>query len=89
MVVAFCYGDTQTGEVLVLAVLPDYEGAGVGRHLLSLMVDSLLSVGFPELWLAASPDPKIRAHGFYRRVGWQPTKTYDDNGDEILKYKKL
>lgn len=88
-VVAFCFGDTQTGEVLVLAVLPGYEGSGIGRKLLSLIVDKLLSNGFAELWLAASPDPRIRAHGFYRHLGWQPTQTFDDNGDEILKYKRI
>lgn len=88
-VVAFCIGDTQTGEVLVLAVLPGYERSGVGRKLLSLIVDKLLSNGFSELWLAASPDPKIRAHGFYRHLGWKPTQTLDDNGDEILKYKRI
>jgi GNAT superfamily N-acetyltransferase len=88
-VVAFCFGDTQTGEVMVLAVLPGFEGTGVGRKLLSLIVDKLLSSGFSELWLAASADPKIRAHGFYRHLGWQPTQTFDDNGDEILKYKKV
>lgn len=88
-VIAFCFGDTNTGEVLVLAVLPDYEGASVGSKLLALVSDKLLSVGFSELYLAASPDPQIRAHGFYRRVGWQPTQTYDKNGDEILKYQKI
>jgi len=88
-VVAYCFGDTQTGEVMVLAVLPSYEGSGVGRKLLSLIVDKLLSNGFSELWLAASPDPKIRAHGFYRHLYWQPTQTFDDNGDEILKYIRI
>lgn len=29
-VVGFCYGGTQAGEVLVLAMLPDYEGIGAG-----------------------------------------------------------
>ena len=88
-IIAFCFGDTNTGEVLVLAVLPDYEGAGAGSKLLALVSDKLLSVGFFGLYLAASPDPKIRAHGFYRRVGWQPTQTYDENGDEILTYQKI
>lgn len=85
-VVGYCFGNTQTGEILVLALLPDYEGIGVGRKLLSLMTTRLLSLGHAELWLAASPDEKIRAHGFYRHLGWQPTQTYDANGDEILKY---
>ena len=73
----------------MLAVLPNYESAGVGAKLLALVSDKLLLVGFSELYLAASPDPKIRAHGFYRRVGWQPTQTYDENCDEILTYQKI
>ena len=88
-VVGYCYGDTQTGEILVLALLPDYESIGAGSKLLSLMVARLLSLGHVELWLAASPDEKIRAHGFYRHLGWRPTQTYDENGDEILKYKQI
>ena len=88
-VIAFCFGDTSTGEVLVLAVLPDYEGAGAGSKLLALVSDKLLSVGFSGLYLAASPDPQIRDHGLHHRVGWLPTQTYDENGDEILKYHKI
>ena len=88
VVVAYCYGDIQSGEVLVLAVLPDYEGSGVGKKLLSLVAEELFLADLDELWLAASANPAIRAHGFYRHIGWQPTLTYDHNGDEILKLGK-
>jgi ribosomal protein S18 acetylase RimI-like enzyme len=83
-VVGFCSGDTRTGEVLVLAVLPEYEGKGVGRRLLAEVVGALRAQGHRRLWLAASPDPAIRAHGFYRSQGWMPTGERDGNGDEIL-----
>ena len=33
--VGFCNGDGETGEVLVLAMLPDYECRGIGTSLLS------------------------------------------------------
>ena len=88
-VIAYCYGNTQTGEVLVLAVLPEYEGHGVGKKLLFLVVDCLFSQGLTELWLAAGANSNIRAYGFYRHVGWLPTGKFDDNGDEILRYKKI
>ncbi|PWN07161.1 GNAT family N-acetyltransferase [Rhodohalobacter mucosus] len=88
-IVGYCFGDTQTGEILVLALLPKYEGAGLGRHLLSKVMEELFSAGLSELWLAASSDPQIRAYGFYRHLGWQPSNTYDDNGDEILTYFKI
>lgn len=87
-VVGFCNGDVNTGEVLVLALLADYEGRGLGRSMLSLLANKLFSSGLETLWLAASPDPKIRAHGFYRHLGWIPTEVYDENGDQILEYKK-
>ena len=50
--VGFCNGDAETGEVLVLAVLPDYEGRGIGTHLLSRVVEWLRSVGSHTIWLA-------------------------------------
>lgn len=82
--VGFCNGDCTSGEVLVLAVLPEYEGKGVGKRLLLHVVEWLWSAGFKQPWLAASPDPNIRAHGFYRALGWQPTGKSLENGDEIL-----
>ncbi len=82
--VGFCNGDGETGEVLVLAVLPEYEGRGVGSKLLAHVVEWLRSIGFNTLWLAASSDAATRAHGFYRSLGWRPSGKIDENGDEIL-----
>jgi GNAT superfamily N-acetyltransferase len=82
--VGFCNGDGETGEVLVLAVLPDYERRGIGSCLLSRVVEWLRSAGSDTIWLAASPDPQIRAHGFYRSLGWRPNGKREPNGDEIL-----
>jgi ribosomal protein S18 acetylase RimI-like enzyme len=83
-VVGFCSGDAETGEVLVLAVLPEYEGRGVGRRLLAEVVGELRALGHPRLWLGASPDPATRAHGFYRSLGWRPNGEVDSHGDEVL-----
>jgi GNAT superfamily N-acetyltransferase len=83
-IVGFCLGASASGEVLVLAVLPEYERRGVGKALLSLVVDWLWSFGPKTMWLAAAPDPRGRAHGFYRHLGWRPTGETDANGDEIL-----
>jgi GNAT superfamily N-acetyltransferase len=82
--VGFCNGDAETGEVLVLAVLPDYERKGIGACLLSCVVEWLRSLGSDTIWLAASPDTRIRAHGFYRSLGWRPNGKTEQNGDEIL-----
>jgi len=87
-VVGFCSGDTRTGEVLVLAVLPEYEGRGLGSNMLALVMDKLRAAGWDRLWLAASPDPAIRAHGFYRHLGWVDSGEREENGDEVLEYKR-
>jgi ribosomal protein S18 acetylase RimI-like enzyme len=82
--VGFSSGDHATGEILVVAVSPDFEGEGIGKRLLNSVVESLQSRGCARLWLAASPDPGLRSHGFYRHLGWQPTGQMNANGDEIL-----
>ena len=61
--------------VVVVAVLPEYEGRGVGERLLSRRC------GRP--WLAANPDPAGRSHGFYRSKGWRPTGE-PVHDDEVL-----
>ena len=87
-VIGFCSGDVSTGEVLVLALLPDYEGRGLGKNMLGIVADKLFSFGMDKLWLAASPNSEIRAHGFYRHLGWVPTGVIDTNRDEVLEYNK-
>ena len=86
-VIGFCSGDSETGEVLVLAVLPEYEAKGIGKRLLSHVIECLQSAGCSRLWLAATPDPHIRAHGFYRALGWRPSGEQLENEDDILEYK--
>ena len=77
-----------TGEVLVLALLPEYEGHGLGKNMLALVTDKLFSFGIDKLWLAASPNSEIRAHGFYRHLGWVLTGMIEKNKDEVLEYNK-
>ena len=83
--VAFCAADAVHGEVVVLAVLPDYEQRGIGKRLLDEAVTWLRSRGCGRIWLAANPDPGVRSHGFYRSQGWRPTGEVQERaGDEIL-----
>ena len=84
-IIGFCTADLTTGEVLVLALLPDYEGQGIGRQLLNRVVTELKHAGRTSIWLSADSNPSVRAHGFYRRLGWRPTGELLVNGDEILK----
>jgi len=82
-VAGFAMGDRGSGEVLVVAVRPEFEGQGVGGQLLAKVQSWLFSQGYEAIWLRASPDAGTRAHGFYRRLGWQPTGRMAGE-DEIL-----
>ncbi len=80
----YCFGDKATGEVVVLALLPAYEGRGIGRRLLDLVVDRLSAEGHRRLYLGCSSDPATRSHGFYRYLGWRSSGAVDRFGDEVL-----
>lgn len=67
----------------MLAVLPGFGGRGIGRRVLAAAVAHLRTSGHRELWLVASPDPRVRAHGFYRSQGWRPSGKNAEGG-EIL-----
>ncbi len=82
--VGYCFGNTETGEIVVLALLPEAEGRGIGRILLNQVVAVLRSRGHQRLFLGCSADPNVRSHGFYRRLGWHPTGDRDIHDDEIL-----
>jgi GNAT superfamily N-acetyltransferase len=82
--IGFCNVAPASGEVLVLAVLANCEGLGLGRALLAAAVSHLQSVGSPRPWLMAGADPALRSHGFYRAQGWQASGRHDDHGDEEL-----
>ena len=73
-VVAFSMADRATGEFLVIAVLPEYEGRGVGARLMRLAEEWLAASGCTRAWLTTDLDTTLRAYGFYRRRGWTDWK---------------
>ncbi|WAC73465.1 GNAT family N-acetyltransferase [Roseateles sp. SL47] len=83
----YCFGDAHSGEIVVLAMLPRYEGQGLGRRLLDTMVAHLAALGHRRLFLGCSDNPAHRSHGFYRRLGWSPTGLRDGLGDEVLELR--
>ena len=85
-IVGYCFGNQTSGEVVVLALLPEYEGRGIGRHLLELVVTQLSAATHKRLFLGCSRDPATRSYGFYRHLGWASTGTFDRAGDEILEF---
>lgn len=85
-VVGYCFGSSQEGEIVVLALVPEFEGQGIGRELLARMVDDLAGRGKTRLYLGCSSDPSSRSYGFYRHLGWRSTGQIDKYNDEILEY---
>jgi ribosomal protein S18 acetylase RimI-like enzyme len=83
-IVGYCFGARETGEIEVLAVLPDFENRGIGRELLGRTIKHLAEAGHSRLFLGCSPIPTSRSYGFYRHLGWRSTETFDEYGDEIL-----
>lgn len=71
-VVGFSMADRATGELLVIAVLP--EGNGVGGRLMALAEDWLAATGCTRAWLTTDVDTALRAYGFYRKRCWTDWK---------------
>ena len=55
--VGYCFGAAATGEIVVLVVMPAFEGQGIGRHLLTHVVQHLRGLGHSRLFLGCSADP--------------------------------
>ena len=72
-IAGFAIGDRANGEVVVVALLPEYERRGIGRLLLTHVQNMLFSAGHDTIWLWANPDPEVRTTGFYRHMGWVNT----------------
>ena len=85
-IIGYCFGERYSGEIIVLALLPEFEGKGLGKILLARTSQILVEYDHSRLFLGCSPDSKTRSYGFYRNLGWRSTNTYDNNGDEILEY---
>ncbi|MFZ6027588.1 MAG: GNAT family N-acetyltransferase [Chloroflexota bacterium] len=80
-VVGFAMGDRSTGELWVIAVLPDYVGRGIGMALLQKVEQWLAASGCSRLWLTTDVDTSLRAYTFYLRQGWR-----DDRLEDGLRY---
>ncbi len=73
-VVGFTIADRATGELAVVAVLPDYESRGIGGTLMGLAEGWLWESGCTRAWLTTDIDTRLRAYGFYRHRGWSDWK---------------
>ena len=77
-VVGFCIGDRSNGELAVVAILPEYEGQGIGGRLMGLTEAWLWECGWTRAWLTTDVDTSLRAYGFYRKRGWTDWKLERD-----------
>ena len=73
-VCGFAMGDAHNGEVTVMAMLPAYEGKGIGGKLLTSVEQWLASEGCDRIWLTTDTNTQLRAYGFYLRQGWEDWK---------------
>jgi len=80
-VVGFAMGNKTTGELWVIAILPEYVGQGIGARLLDEVEKWLQESGCGRLWLTTEIDEGLKAYGFYRRHGWQ-----DDRIENGMRY---
>lgn len=79
----FAMGDRATGELWVIAVLPEYLGRGIGSALLRRVEGWLGACGCRQAWLTTDVDPALRAYTFYRQQGWE-----DDRIEDGMRYMK-
>lgn len=83
-IVGYSFGSRKTGEIVVLALHPEFEKIGIGKTLLNAVVVELVLEGHKSFFLSCSSNPEDRSHGFYRHLGWRSTGRFEKNGDEIL-----
>ncbi len=80
-IVGFAIGDKKTGEMWVIAVLPEYINQGIGTRLLILVEEWLFAQGCERLWLTTDIDTRLRAYSFYLKHGW-----VDDRIEDGIRY---
>lgn len=76
-IAGFAMGNRRNGEMWVIALLPEYEGRGLGAELLTRVENWLWAEGWERIWLTTDLDPNLRAYGFYLRRGWTDWRISD------------
>lgn len=80
--VGFSMVDVEEGCVFAAFVLPEFEGYGLGRSLMS-KAEACLFQHHHTIWLETAE--ASRAGGFYRHLGWHPVENLPE-GD--LRFEK-
>ena len=77
--------DRKRKTVFAMFVRPGFEGRGLGRALMHKAQAWFVQHGVARPWLTTGADPEIRAHGFYRRLGWQADGMTEDGQMRYVK----
>ena len=72
----FGAADKTDASIWALFVSAQYEGQGIGKRLLALMVDYLFALGHRQVVLCTGAD--TRADTFYTAQGWERGKMKND-----------
>lgn len=83
--VGFAMADLKAGELSVIAVLPEYEGRGIGRELLRRTEEALWAAGYTSIWLWTWANRATRAVRLYQSAGWVE---YEIKGHQLFMNKK-
>lgn len=82
---AFAMADADSATVFALFVEPGFERQGIGRNLLDEAEKWLAERGCAQIWLETDSNPRVRANGFYRHLGWTESNIQPDGQVKFIK----
>ena len=82
---AFAMANAAEATIFAMFVRPEFEARGCGRRLMNAAEQWLFAQGCNSIWLRTAPDQRIRANGFYQRLGWTNQGVQEDGQNEYTK----
>lgn len=82
---AFAMADADKSTVFALFIEPEFEGQGIGRNLMYEAEKWLKEMGCETVWLETDRNPRVRANGFYRHLGWLESKIQPNGQAKFIK----
>lgn len=82
---AFSMADAEKSTIFALFIEPGFEGKGIGRKLMDKAETWLAEMGCEQVWLETDRNPRVRANGFYRHIGWKESNIQPDGQVKFIK----